>query len=171
QVQQDIRNYSQLPPVDALKNDGLAALQRTWNAEFTHLGIPWATVQPALVAGALPIVTQAVNQRTGAASLDYAKHRENGLRVIAIGGNSLSRGLTLEGLSTSYFFRNSQMYDTLLQMGRWFGYRDGYADLCRLWITDEAAQWYAHITSATEELCEEIKQMRQQNATSMTFGL
>jgi len=59
----------------------------------------------------------------------------------------------------------------LLQMGRWFGYRDGYADLCRLWITDEAAQWYAHITSATEELREEVMRMRQQHATPMEFGL
>ncbi len=74
------------------------------------------------------------------------------MRVIAIGGNSLSRGLTLEGLSTSYFFRNSQMYDTLLQMGRWFGYRDGYTDLCRLWLTDDAVHWYAYISMATEEL-------------------
>ena len=114
---------------------------------------------------------QAVNQRTGAASLDYAKHRENGLRVIAIGGNSLSRGLTLEGLSTSYFFRNSQMYDTLLQMGRWFGYRDGYADLCRLWLTDDAVDWYAYISMATEELRTEFKRMRAQDRTPQDFGL
>ena len=128
-------------------------------------------MQTALVAGALPVVIQAVNQRTGAASLDYAKHRENGLRVIAIGGNSLSRGLTLEGLSTSYFFRNSQMYDTLLQMGRWFGYRDGYADLCRLWLTDDAVHWYAYISMATEELRSEFKRMRAQDRTPQDFGL
>jgi hypothetical protein len=128
-------------------------------------------VQTALIAGALPVVIQAVNQRTGAASLDYAKHKENGLRVIAIGGNSLSRGLTLEGLSTSYFFRNSQMYDTLLQMGRWFGYRDGYADLCRLWLTDDAVHWYAYISMATEELRTEFKRMRAQDRTPQDFGL
>jgi hypothetical protein len=112
-----------------------------------------------------------VNQRTGAASLDYASHKDIGLRVIAVGGNSLSRGLTLEGLSTSYFYRNSQMYDTLLQMGRWFGYRDDYADLCRLWLADEAAQWYAHITLATEELRYEFKKMWRKNATPREFGL
>jgi hypothetical protein len=171
QVQQDIRNYSQLPPAEALKNETIAALHATWQAEYDGLGIPWSTVQAALVAGALPVVIQAVNQRTGAASLDYAKHRENGLRVIAIGGNSLSRGLTLEGLSTSYFFRNSQMYDTLLQMGRWFGYRDGYADLCRLWLTDDAVHWYAYISMATEELRTEFKRMRAQDRTPQDFGL
>jgi hypothetical protein len=171
QVQQDIRNYSQLPTAEALKNETLAALHATWDREFSDLGIPWPAVQTALVAGALPVVIQAVNQRTGAASLDYSKHRDNGLRVIAIGGNSLSRGLTLEGLSTSYFFRNSQMYDTLLQMGRWFGYRDGYADLCRLWLTDDAVHWYSYISMATDELRSEFRRMRAQDRTPEDFGL
>jgi hypothetical protein len=171
QAQQDIRNYSQLPPAEALKNPTLRALHATWTSEFAGLDIPWMTIQLALVAGVLPVVIQAVNQRTGAASLDYAKHRESGLRVIAVGGNSLSRGLTLEGLSSSYFFRNSQMYDTLLQMGRWFGYRDGYEDLCRIWLTDDAAHWYAHISMASDELRSEFKKMRAQQKTPQDFGL
>ena len=171
QVQQDIRNYSQLPPSEALKNDTIASLHTTWNTELSQLDIPWETVQTALVAGTLPVVIQAVNQRTGAASLDYAKHRDRGLRVIAIGGNSLSRGLTLEGLSTSYFFRNSQMYDTLLQMGRWFGYRDGYTDLCRLWLADDAVQWYSYISMATDELRNEFRRMRAEARTPQDFGL
>jgi hypothetical protein len=171
QVQQDIRNYSQLDELEALRNESIAALRLTWQREFGTPGIPWRELQPALVEGVLPIVVKAVNQRTGAASLDYAQHREHGLRVIAVGGNSLSRGLTLEGLSTSYFYRNSQMYDTLLQMGRWFGYRDGYDDLCRLWLTMDAAHWYAHITMATEELRGEFKKMRALGATPAEFGL
>ena len=108
----------------------------------------------------LPIEIRSVNQRTGAASLNYAIHREKGLRIIAVGGNSLSRGLTLEGLCVSYFYRNTQMYDSLLQMGRWFGYRDGYGDLCRIWMTDEAINWYAHISEATDELRAEIRRMQ-----------
>jgi len=170
-IQQDIRNYSQLPPEQALRNSSLARAERVWTDEYADAGFSWAMVQRSLLNSALPVTVKAINQRTGAASLDYAVHKESGLRVIAVGGNSLSRGLTLEGLSTSYFFRNSQMYDTLLQMGRWFGYRDGYADLSRLWITDEAAQWYAHITSATDELRDEVKRMRQQRATPLDFGL
>ena len=63
------------------------------------------------------------------------------------------------------------MYDTLLQMGRWFGYRDGYDDLCRIWLTDDAAHWYAHITAATEELRAEFKKMRAQGRTPKDFGL
>ena len=74
-----------------------------------------------------------VNSRA-AGSLDYPAHEALGLNVIAVGGFSLSRGLTLEGLVVSYFLRNSMMYDTLLQMGRWFGYRRGYEDLCRVWM-------------------------------------
>ena len=109
-----------------------------WRREFYDAGPTWAIIQDALNSAIQPIVVKAVNQATGASSLDYSANKESGLRVIAVGGNSLSRGLTLEGLSTSYFFRNSQMYDTLQQMGRWFGYRDGYDDLCRLWITEEA---------------------------------
>lgn len=170
-IQKDIRNFSQLPTTEALQNLTIASLRGTWEREYRDAGPTWAEVQTALLTSALPIIVQAVNQRTGAASLDYAKHRATGLRVIAVGGNSLSRGLTLEGLSTSYFYRNSQMYDTLLQMGRWFGYRDGFADLCRVWLTDEAIHWYSHITLATDELRAEVRKMRHEGRTPNDFGL
>jgi hypothetical protein len=169
--QLDIRNYSQLDPKLALQNSTISALHETAITLFGVSENDWPQLQSALLEAALPVTVKAVNQRTGAASLDYAANREHGLRVIAVGGNSLSRGLTLEGLSTSYFFRNSQMYDTLLQMGRWFGYRDGYDDLCRLWLTDEAIQWYSHITIATEELRAEIQRMQRKKATPREFGL
>ena len=115
---------------------------------------------------------QAVNQGTGAASLDYSiADKPPGVRVIAVGGNSLSRGLTLEGLTTSYFLRNAKAYDTLLQMGRWFGYRDGFADVCRLWLTDEADGWYQHVTEATAELKRDFARMKRRKATPREFGL
>ena len=115
---------------------------------------------------------QAVNQRTGAASLDYGvTDKPPGVRVIAVGGNSLSRGLTLEGLSTSYFRRDPRAYDTLLQMGRWFGYRDGYLDLCRVWLTEEAEGWYKHVTRATGELKRDFARMKRMKATPKEFGL
>lgn len=90
--------------------------------------------------------------------LDYYDHN-NGLSVIAVGGNKLSRGLTLEGLSVSYYLRASRMYDTLMQMGRWFGYRHGYVDLCRLFTSRELNEWFCHITHASEELREEFDYM------------
>ncbi|MBA4373902.1 MAG: endonuclease [Thermodesulfovibrio sp.] len=170
-LQSDIRNFSQLSTNQALRNPGIAALHSVWEMEFDAKEFSWSQVQKGLLSAALQIVVKAVNQRSGAQALDYSAHREHGLRVIAVGGNSLSRGLTLEGLCTSYFLRNSQMYDTLLQMGRWFGYRDGYADLCRIWIRDEAAHWYAHISEATDELQEEIRKMNRLNMTPKDFGL
>lgn len=170
-MQNDIRNYSRLSTPEAIRNPTIATLRATWEREFKDAGFPWEDVQIALRDAALPIVVRAVNRRSGLATLDYAANREGGLRVIAVGGLSLSRGLTLEGLSTSYFFRNSQMYDTLLQMGRWFGYRDSYGDLCRLWLTPEAQHWYSHITAATTELRAEIRRMRSQNLTPREFGL
>ena len=118
-----------------------------------------------------PIDVRAVNQQSGATSLDYFNHRDDGLRVIAVGGNSLSRGLTLEGLCVSYFYRRSLMYDTLLQMGRWFGYRPDYGDLFKIWISVEAIDWYGYITSAAEELKLEIARMKNANLTPMDFGL
>jgi hypothetical protein len=170
-LQRHIRNFSQLVPDEAEQSAGIAALHATWSREYSNAGFDWPTVLQALHESVQPISVRSVNQRSGAASLDYKAHKETGLRIVAVGGNSLSRGLTLEGLSTSYFFRDSQMYDTLLQMGRWFGYRDGYEDLCRLWLTQEAADWYAHITDASDELRREFKRMRHLNLTPKDFGL
>ena len=171
QIQQDVRNYSRLRFEEAMRNPNIALLHQTWEKEFREAGPEWLDIQEALLSAALPIIVKAVNQRTGAASLDFAAHRQAGLRVVAVGGNSLSRGLTLEGLCVSYFFRNTLMYDTLLQMGRWFGYRDGYKDLCRVWLTDHATQWYAHIANAAEELRNEIRRMRAADLTPKDFGL
>lgn len=96
---------------------------------------------------------------------------ERGLSVIVIGGDKLSRGLTLEGLTVSYYLRASRMYDTLMQMGRWFGYRDGYNDLCRIFTTEELISWYKHIAAASLELKEEINYMATINKTPEEFGL
>lgn len=72
----------------------------------------------------------------------------HGRTYIVVGGNVLSRGLTLEGLSVSYFIRAASAYDTLLQMGRWFGYRPGYADLARLWMTNELQNYFHDLATA-----------------------
>lgn len=102
--------------------------------------------------------------------LDYHEH-PNGINVIAIGGDKLSRGLTLEGLTVSYYLRASRMYDTLMQMGRWFGYRDGYLDLCRLYTTEELRDWYRHIASVDIELRREFQTMVDCSMTPTDYGL
>jgi len=170
-VKQDIRNYGAEEVQRALRNRTIADINRYFRDEYAFCEFTWQQVQHRLHQSVAPIEVRAVNQRTRAASLDYTAHRDTGLRVIAVGGNSLSRGLTLEGLSTSYFYRNSQMYDTLLQMGRWFGYRPGYEDLCRLWMTSEAADWYAHISGAADELRNDVKRMMRRRMTPKDFGL
>lgn len=101
--------------------------------------------------------------------LDYSDRP--GLTVIAIGGDKLARGLTLQGLCVSYFLRASRMYDTLMQMGRWFGYRPGYLDLCRLYTTHELSEWFAHISDAGEELRKEFDLMAESGATPREYGL
>jgi hypothetical protein len=85
--------------------------------------------------------------------LDYDSGPMN---VIAVGGNTLSRGLTLEGLVVSYFVRSSNVYDSLLQMGRWFGYRPGYEDLPRIFMPDETRRWFTHLATVEAEMRIEI---------------
>lgn len=104
-------------------------------------------------------------------ALDYAENEGTGLKVIAIGGDKLARGLTLEGLCTNYFLRTARMYDTLMQMGRWFGYRDGYLDVCRLYTSAEMIKWFGHIADAAEELRQEFDNMVAAGATPKQFGL
>ena len=105
--------------------------------------------------------------------LDYFFSEQQGkfLSVIAVGGDKLSRGLTLEGLTVSYYLRASKMYDTLMQMGRWFGYRPGYVDLCRIFTSDELTRWYKHITIASEEMRRDFDYMFLLKKTPKEFGL
>ncbi len=117
----------------------------------------WSEVVQHLNDAASRIEVKSIHGGSGEA-LDYCDHK-NGLSVIAVGGNKLSRGLTLEGLSISYYLRASRMYDTLMQMGRWFGYRGGYVDLCRLFTSRELNEWFCHITQASEELRDEFDYM------------
>ena len=91
--------------------------------------------------------------------------------IIAVGGNTLSRGLTLEGLSVSFFVRTASAYDTLLQMGRWFGYRSGYADLTRIWMTDEMREWFHHLATVEQEIRYDIERYETQHVTPDQFGV
>ena len=88
--------------------------------------------------------------------LDYHLY-STGRKVIVFGGNTMSRGLTLEGLSTSYFLRAAGAYDTLMQMGRWFGYRSGYKDLCKIYLPENIADNFSEIIETTEDLFDEFK--------------
>ncbi|MBN1195329.1 MAG: Z1 domain-containing protein [Methanomicrobiaceae archaeon] len=131
--------------------------------------LTWNEVERYLFDAAARIRVKLING-TASDSLDYNEHPD-GLSVITIGGDKLSRGLTLEGLSVSYYLRASRMYDTLMQMGRWFGFRPGYIDLCRLYTSRDLVEWYKHINFASEELRSEFDYMATLNATPSDYGL
>lgn len=168
-----LRNYSLLTPEQSEKIGEIRFLHQIWVkyglTEKAQAG--WETIlQKYLYKAAAPIDVKEINSKSGGV-LDYGRYKDNGLRVIAVGGNSLSRGLTLEGLCVTYFYRNSHMYDTLLQMGRWFGYRPHYDDLVKIWLSSKAIDWYGQITRATEELKAQIIEMRNEHRTPREFGL
>jgi len=131
--------------------------------------VTWAQVAAELPEAAARVELKEINGHATDA-LDYISHSK-GVNYIAVGGDKLSRGLTLEGLSVSYFLRASQMYDTLMQMGRWFGYRPGYIDLCRLFTTDDLRRWYRHIALAEVELRREFDRMKAAGLTPRKYGL
>jgi len=170
-IRASVRVNGALPQAKALQDGEIAALHAAWLEEFapgSEFG--WQDIQPLLLESIAPVSVVEVNSRSSG-NLNYSDHEEHGLNVIAVGGFSLSRGLTLEGLTVSYFLRNSMMYDTLMQMGRWFGYRQGYDDLCRVWMPEEAEGWYAHIAESIEELRDELRSMEAVGATPEQFGL
>lgn len=174
QLSSDIENYHALPIEQAMKINNIARLYETWQKYSIEnaAGYSWEHLLKKFLCKAVRrIEVRSVNQKNGAKSLDYYNYKNVGMRVIAVGGNSLSRGLTLEGLTVSYFYRNTMMYDTLLQMGRWFGYRNNYDDLFKIWIGEDAIGWYSYITDAFNELKGELRTMARQNLTPEDFGL
>lgn len=168
---QAIANYAGLPVEEALQNSALRAIHEGWKTEYEDVGFDWGLIQGRLKEAVDPIEVISVNSDS-VERLEYSeKNYPTGRSVIAVGGFGLSRGLTLEGLLVSYFLRNSIMYDTLMQMGRWFGYRDDYGDICRIFMTADAASWYAYIAEATEELRSDFRTMETTHLTPMEFGL
>jgi hypothetical protein len=163
----------------------LKKLKRLWEEDFVpatvkirkdspdtaiEIDIIWEAINEILPDVISDIQVRTING-TAKDALDYVEHEGTGLKVIAIGGDKLARGLTLEGLCVSYFLRASKMYDTLMQMGRWFGYRPGYQDVCRLFTTNELMEWFGHIADAAEELREEFDLMASSGGTPRDYGL
>lgn len=154
------------------KNKKLQIYQKfaqVWERHYSHLGIPVEKVlqKNVLLESIGKIKVVVVNSSKDSDKLDY----KGSTRIIAIGGLALSRGLTLKGLMTSYFYRNTATYDVLLQMGRWFGYRNGYDDLCQIWAARDSVEYYKEISIATEELKEDLKRMFDSKLTPKEFGI
>lgn len=185
QVEEVVRRMRQRIVRGTDSNALLAELHDLWESDFISTRDEVAALStneekpPALptwdeVVSALPNVLTDIQVRsingTAKDALDYAAPGA-ALKVIAVGGDKLARGLTLEGLCVSYFVRTTKMYDTLMQMGRWFGYRPGYLDLCRLYTSPDLIRWFEHIADASEELREEFDFMAQTGLTPEQYGL
>lgn len=154
---------------DSSKNVRLSLykeLEQIWNKHFdnvTDISFTDVIKKKHLLGAVYDIETDIpkmeiiVVNGSSASKLDYKSNPS--LRVIAIGGLALSRGLTLEGLLVSYFYRNTATFDVLMQMGRWFGYRPHYDDLFQIWISQASATWYREVAIAATELKTDIRKM------------
>lgn len=101
-------------------------------------------------------------------SLDYSKDAKS---YIVVGGNRLSRGFTLEGLTINYFVRDTNYADSLLQMGRWFGYRPGYLDCCKLFTTADTVESFDFSTSVIEDVEAQFSKMASKDKTPADFAI
>ncbi len=184
-VEEEFRRVKRAVTYDKADHPVWAALHGLWVNDFVPCSqavrviendkrlteITWEDIRAELAVAVDKVLVKEIHGASKEA-LDYSRQKE-GVSVIAVGGNKLSRGLTLEGLSVSYFLRSTRMYDTLMQMGRWFGYRDGYLDLCRLYTTDELRSWFSHVALAEEELKREFDHMSEMHPplTPADYGL
>lgn len=174
-------------------DDDLDDFRQLWENAFlpasTTLDLPahdWPAVRDNLATMVRKIRVMAINGSSQDALLykdaeDAAARAEDrgeqtswedrGAHIIAIGGNKLSRGLTLEGLTVSYYLRPSTMYDTLMQMGRWFGYRPGYLDLCSIHTTRDIIGCFQQIAKAEIDLRDQFDNMALMGLEPRDFGL
>ena len=185
QVEEAVRRMRQKIARGSDADELLGQMRKLWDEDFIPTRDKVAELSPeeekppempswgdvlAKLPGVLDdIVVRSING-TAKDALDYATPGAV-LKVIAVGGDKLARGLTLEGLCVSYFVRTTKMYDTLMQMGRWFGYRPGYLDLCRLYTSLDLMTWFGHIADASEELREEFDFMAKAKLTPEQYGL
>jgi hypothetical protein len=146
------------------------------NEEHGESNLQPIDLKPYLEA-VLDAINVAVENGDSDRRLNYnEEHTEDKDKVIpktyiVVGGSILARGLTLEGLSVSFFLRTSKQYDTLLQMGRWFGFRNGYEDLPRLWATQDLIANFRALARIEEEIRGDISQYKSRNATPLDFAV
>ncbi|MGK2914846.1 MAG: Z1 domain-containing protein [Porticoccaceae bacterium] len=171
-IREAVRANYAMPEDFSSRNTYMQGLKQAFDTEYADVGFSWAEVKAALNGVFEHLHLYVINSKSDEV-LDYTRYDKEGvgLTAIAVGGLSLSRGLTIEGLTVSYMYRNTKMYDTLMQMGRWFGYRPGFEDLCRVHLSRDSINWYSHIADAAEELVQQVKRMRRDRLSPKDFGL
>lgn len=156
---------------EGIENDIIDSLRTAFTDFYSGTKLTWTEVLDVLSSAASEITVRTFNSDTDKLLKEQGKSADIPKRVIAIGGDVLSRGLTLEGLMISYFYRNARAADTMMQMARWFGYRDGFEDVCRIWIDPGVAADYRFTSDTIEELRDDLRLMRRQQLTPRDFGL
>jgi len=168
-IKSAVRSYCAMPNAES-QSSAIRRLKSVYMQCYPRLSYTFDMIKKALLHTANRSEVITVNSsKSSTESLTYGDSLKRS--YIVIGGYSLSRGLTLDGLTVSYFLRSTAMYDTLLQMGRWFGYRPGYEDICRIWMTREATEWYAHISIADSELRQDLAALQRIRLSPLDFGL
>lgn len=161
-------------------------LEKTWYRYYAHIvekikqylpvgyedefmiPVVYESIKKILPEAIRNIEVKGINSSTKE-KLEYPKN--NPKKIIAIGGNTLSRGFTLEGLTINYFVRTTNYSDALLQMGRWFGYRPGYLDCCKIFTTQDSLDKFNSTTKCIEELETEFKKMEEKGKDPNSFVL
>jgi hypothetical protein len=153
-------------------------LFEAYHDQFRRSNVSWQTVRQTLLSFVNDVRIVLVNSQTKTEREKHARETPKAAReaeallpTIYVGGDVLARGLTIEGLQVSYYSRRAAAADTLLQMGRWFGYRPGYEDLVRLWIDDETAELFRWTADISAELRESLSEMKGLGLTPAQFGL
>jgi hypothetical protein len=167
QLKKDILSYGKLSNTldhSAYLKDLKASLEK----HYKDIEFEWEEIVIVVTDIIESIIVREVHQKT---TLPLVYRNDAVTNAIVIGGTSLARGYTVEGLSISYFLRSTVFWDTLLQMGRWFGYRPGYEDLCKIFMPYDRIEDFAEIIRATEDLYKDFKLMSEKGMTPNDFGL
>lgn len=167
-----IKNYSGHPAI-ANDHEEIRLLHDIWQKEHFELRAEMPSwdifLSQYLPSSTTSITVEIINSASQPQSLDFTD-AQNNVRAIVIGGNALSRGLTLEGLVVSYFKRNTLMSDTLLQMARWFGYRGSYQEYVRVWLEEEALDAFGYAMDILDELSKQFDQMAHDGLSPKEFA-
>lgn len=156
-----------------------AMIREIWTVRFANVtDVTWEQAAETLVGIAHEFRVDLINGDTAKGRAKRRKlmtvaERETDDLVpkIVVGGDILSRGLTLEGLQVSYFVREPRTMDTLMQMGRWFGYRPRFGDLVRIWMPETTRTDFERSAEVTEELRDTLLDMKGRDLTPRDFGL
>jgi hypothetical protein len=156
----------------------LTELKNIWNTDFVKTN---NLSFPGFELGTFDQVLEGVRFFVGKFEKCIKENSESEFRLdfdsgepvcgIIVGGNTLSRGLTVEGLTTTYFHRTTDGYDTLLQMGRWFGFRPDYLDLVRIYVSKSMESNFYHLATVEQELRDDISRMQDNNERPIDIAL